>query len=333
MWRPWLSRPEAPTQAVGRDHRTWSARRRAGGRLEERSCYSGGATPWPRQGPRSPAGTGVVVAKMGRAPVASIRHQRNGLEPPRGRILRWGQASGRMMPLCLLCPATLRGSLGRPLSPEGRKQACSFSSTMTNAEQLEEHLFTELKFRPRHLSPLRRLYRQMCRGLLGSEFAFRESPGLHANMKWHYASNARTLQAFQHCLAMSHLRESLSIIQGNSELLAACFVVVKGETPLTDFHVDYGQSEIPAGATGTMLTPLLPFDERFGHLDCREGALDFEYRYQMGDAIPFDGKFEHRSQVSGTGGAATRILVSWSIATSDIRYRHAIRRVIDSQTK
>ena len=204
---------------------------------------------------------------------------------------------------------------------------------MTHAERFEEHLFTELQFTPRNLSPLRRLYRQMRRDCLEAGMSFHESPGLHANMTWHYASSPQTLEAFRLCLAGCHLRESLSIVHGDSQLLAACFVVVQGDTPTMDYHMDYGEREIPSGVTGTMLTPLVAFDEPFGHLDCREGPADFEYRYRMGDAILFDGKFEHRSQPSHSIGAATRILVSWSIATNDIRYRFAIRRIIESQTK
>lgn len=203
---------------------------------------------------------------------------------------------------------------------------------MTHAERFDEHLFTELHFSPRHLSPLRRLYRQMRGGCLGTDFSFRESPGLHANMTWQYASNPETLEAFRRCLTDSNLRESLSIVHGGSELLAACFVVVTGDTPELDFHVDYGEREIPAGVTGTMLTPLIAFGEPFGHLDCREGTEEFEYRYRLGDAILFDGKFEHRSQASQSDETATRVLVSWSIATSDARYRFAIDRIIASQT-
>ena len=204
---------------------------------------------------------------------------------------------------------------------------------MTHAERFDEHLFTELQFSSRHLSPLRRLYRQMSRGCLGADYSFRESPGLHANMTWHYASNPHTLEAFRHCLTGSQLAESLSIVHGSSQLLAACFVVVQGDTPAMGYHVDYGEREIPAGVTGTMLTPLIAFSESFGHLDCREGPEEFEYRYRIGDAILFDGKFEHRSQASSSEGAAARILVSWSIATNDVRYRFAIDRIIDSQTK
>jgi hypothetical protein len=204
---------------------------------------------------------------------------------------------------------------------------------LNHTQQFEEHLFTELEFRPRHLSPLKRLYRQMQAGCLGEGLAFRASPGLHANMTWHYASTPRTLAAFAHCLTGSDLRESLTIVHGNSQLLAACFVVVRGDTPKQDFHMDYGEREIPAGVTGTMLTPLLALDERFGHLDCREGVGEFEYRYELGKAILFDGKFEHRSQATESAGPGARILVSWSIATNDARYSFAIGRVIDSQTK
>lgn len=219
------------------------------------------------------------------------------------------------------------------LSRRLRRGSQPIALPMSHAEDFEEHLFTELQFSPRNLGPLRRLYRQMRRDCLGEGLSFRESPGLHANMTWHYASSPRTLEAFRLCLAGSQLKKSLSIVHGDSQLLAACFVVVRGDTPALDFHMDYGEREIPSGVTGTMLTPLIAFDEDFGHLDCREGLDEFEYRYRMGDAILFDGKFEHRSQASRSDGTATRILVSWSIATDDARYRFAIRRIIDSQTK
>lgn len=208
-----------------------------------------------------------------------------------------------------------------------------YSTSVTHAEEFSEHLYTKLQFSSRHLGPLRRLYRQMRRNCLGSKYSFHEAPGLHADMTWHYASNPRTLAAFDLCLTESSLRESLSIVHGDSKLLAACFVAVRGNTPLLDYHMDYGDREIPAGVTGTMLTPLLAFDDEFGHLDCREGLEEFEYRYKMGDAILFDGKFEHRSQAALSDGVATRILVSWSIATDDARYRFAIGRIIDSQTQ
>ncbi|MEZ6015476.1 MAG: hypothetical protein R3F49_10205 [Planctomycetota bacterium] len=204
---------------------------------------------------------------------------------------------------------------------------------MTHAKQFDERLFTELHFDARHLSPLRRLYRHMLGNCLGAGFSFREAPGLHPKMTWHYASSPRTLAAFRHCLTSSDLRESLSIVHGDSQLLAACFVVVRGDTPSMDFHVDYGERAIPAGVTGTMLTPLLALDAQFGHLDYREGRGQFEYRYQLGKAILFDGKFEHRSQAANSVGPGTRTLVSWSIATNDAQYRFAIGRIIDSQTK
>ena len=202
---------------------------------------------------------------------------------------------------------------------------------MTRAQQFQDHLFTELAFRARHLSPLRRLYRQMLSDCLGEQFSFHASPGLHANMTWHYATSPPTLAAFHRCLTDSDLGESLSIVHGDSRLLAACFVVVEGDTPVLDYHVDYGQAEIPAGVTGTMLTPLIAFEPPFGHLDCRDGTRDFEYRYKVGDAILFDGKFEHRSQAAGSVANQARVLVSWSIATEDTRYSFAIKRVIDSQ--
>ncbi len=203
---------------------------------------------------------------------------------------------------------------------------------MSNATRFKERLFTELQFSPRHLSPLRRLYRQMRGDVLGEDFSFHEVPGLHENMTWFYASSPSTLAAFLRCLTNSHLRESLTLVEGNAELLAACFVVVRGDTPQMDFHVDYGQQEIPAGVTGTLLTPLIEFDEEFGHLDYREGVVEHEYRYQRGDAILFDGKFEHRSQEAPSQGGLDRILVSWSLATMDARYQFAIRRVIESQS-
>lgn len=204
---------------------------------------------------------------------------------------------------------------------------------MTHAEDFSSHLFTELSFSQRKLGALRRLYRQMDRDCLGVGQSFRESPGLHSNMRWHYASSLKTLEAFRLCLTGSRLNESLSIVHGDSQLLAACFVVVQGNTPLQDFHMDYGEREIPSGVTGTMLTPLLEFHEDFGHLDYLDGTEERRYRYQVGDAILFDGKFEHRSQASTSESRAKRVLVSWSIATKDVRYRFAIQRVIDSQTK
>ncbi len=202
---------------------------------------------------------------------------------------------------------------------------------MTRAQQFHDHHFTELPFQARHLSRLRRLYRQMLAGCLGERFSFEASPGLHANMTWHYATSPAALAEFGRCLSESDLGESLSIVGGDSRLLAACFVIVDGDTPAQDFHVDYGQSEIPAGVTGTMLTPLIAFDAPFGHLDCREGLRTFEYRYRIGEAILFDGKFEHRPQLAGSIVDEMRVLVSWSIATEDERYRFAIQRVIDSQ--
>ena len=45
---------------------------------------------------------------------------------------------------------------------------------MTHAERFEEHLFTELQFTPRNLSPLRRLYRQMRRYCLEAGMSFHE---------------------------------------------------------------------------------------------------------------------------------------------------------------
>jgi len=202
---------------------------------------------------------------------------------------------------------------------------------MTRAQHFQDHLFTELAFRARHLSPLRRLYRQMLTNCLGEQFSFHASPGLHGNMTWHYATSPPTLAAFQRCLTDSDLGESLSIVHGDSKLLAACFVVVEGDTPVLDYHVDYGQQEIPSGVTGMMLTPLMAFDSPFGHLDCREGRREFVYRYRVGEAILFDGKFEHRPQLAGSVEDTARVLVSWSIATLDEHYRFAIQRVIDSQ--
>ncbi len=202
---------------------------------------------------------------------------------------------------------------------------------MTRAQHFQEHLFTELPFRARHLSPLRRLYRQMLAGCLGEQFSFHASPGLHPNMTWHYATNPHTLAAFQRCLTGSDLSESLSIVDGDARLLAACFVVVRGDTPALDYHVDYGQVEIPAGVTGTMLTPLHAFNPPYGHLDYCDGGRELEYRYRVGDAILFDGKLEHRPQAAGSIEGEARVLVSWSIATEDPRYCFAIRRVIDSQ--
>lgn len=203
---------------------------------------------------------------------------------------------------------------------------------MTHAESFKETLHTELQFNARHLSPLRRLYRQMRGGCSEARHSFRASPGLHSNMTWHYASNPRTLDAFRRCITDSALRESLTIVDGDSELLAGCFVVVEGDTPAMDYHMDYGEREIPVGVTGTMLTPLTTLDEGFGHLDYREGEEELEYRYKLGDALLFDGKFEHRSQEARSDGVNARVLVSWSIATNDERYRFPIGRVIDSQT-
>lgn len=167
-------------------------------------------------------------------------------------------------------------------------------------------------------------------GYLGERFTFEASAGLHPNMTWHHAMSPAAFDEFQHCISVSNYAESLSIEDGDSRLLAACFVV-EGDTPDQNFHVDHGQREIPAGVTSTMLMPLKTIEAPFGHLDCREVRREFEDRYRNGEAVLFDGKFEHRPQVPGSPERAARVLVSWSIATEDERYRFAIQRVIDRQ--
>lgn len=203
---------------------------------------------------------------------------------------------------------------------------------MSHSARFKERLFTELRFSKRHLGPLRRLYRQMQGDYLAPDHSFRRRQGLHANMSWHYASSPRTLTSFRRCMDDTNLRESFAIVDGEAELLAACFVVVDGDSPEAEFHMDYGEREIPVGSTGTLITPLYELDPGFGHLDFREEGHESEYRYRCGDAILFDGKFEHRSQAALHEGDRKRALVSWSIASRDERYRHAIHRVIDSQS-
>ena len=49
---------------------------------------------------------------------------------------------------------------------------------MTRAQHFKEHHYAELSFKARHLSPLRRLYRQMRAGCLGERFTFEASSAL-----------------------------------------------------------------------------------------------------------------------------------------------------------
>ncbi len=203
---------------------------------------------------------------------------------------------------------------------------------MTHSSRFRERLFTELRFSTRHLGPLRQLYRRLCEDALEPGVAFEKVVGLHPNMAWHYAASPRTLAAFDDCLERSNLQRSFEIVGGRPRLHAACFIVTRKELPDLEFHIDYGDEEIPKGVTSTMLTPLLPFERGFGHLDYRADEKDLEYRYQLGRAILFDGKFEHRSQPFRCSTSAERVLVSWSIASTERRYAPAIRRVIESQT-
>lgn len=203
---------------------------------------------------------------------------------------------------------------------------------MTHASHFRERLFTELRFSTRHLGPLRQLYRRLREDELGAGVSFEKVIGLHPNMAWHYAATPATLAVFDDCLVRSNLRRSFEIVGGNPRLHAACFIVIRRELPDLEFHIDYGDEEIPPGVTSTMLTPLLPFEAGFGHLEYREDEQDLEYRYQLGRAILFDGKFEHRSQPFRCSSSTERVLVSWSIASTQRRYAPAIRRVIQSQT-
>ena len=204
---------------------------------------------------------------------------------------------------------------------------------MTKEAQFREKLFTELSFGVCHLRPLRRLYEQLREDRLDADRSFHVLTGLHPNMVWYYAANPRTLAVFGDCLEESNLRRSLSIVSGDPGLLAACFIVVEKGLPAMEFHIDYGEQEIPAGVSSTMLTPLYAFEDHFGNLDYRDGSTKAEYRYRLGRAILFDGKFSHRTQSYRCDGRSERVLVSWSIASRKPRYRSAIRRVIESQSK
>lgn len=203
---------------------------------------------------------------------------------------------------------------------------------MTHATRFRDRLFTEIAFGTRHLEPLRKLYRLARAGDLPRSQHFNVVTGLHDNMAWHYAANPRTLEPFGTCLRASNLRRSLAIVGADPKLYAACFIVIAKELPELEFHIDFGEDSIPAGVSSTMLTPLFPFEPGFGHLEYREDGEQLEYRYELGKAILFDGKFEHRSQSFRAKSSTERVLVSWSVAATDRRYRPAIRRVIDSQT-
>ena len=204
---------------------------------------------------------------------------------------------------------------------------------MTHASRFRNELFTELAFGVRHLEPLRTLYRRLRDGRLPSGQRFNRVTGLHPNMAWHYAATSEALEPFAACLADSNLNRSLRIVEGEPRLYAACFIVISKRLPPMEYHIDFGEEVIPAGVSSTMLTPLFPFAADFGHLEYRadEDDPDHEYRYELGKAILFDGKFEHRSQSFRCRGSAERVLVSWTIASTEPRYSAAIRRVVDSQ--
>ena len=204
---------------------------------------------------------------------------------------------------------------------------------MSHKRRFRDTLFTELSFGTSHLQPLRKLYQELRSSRIDRSLSFDVLEGLDKNMFWYYAANQKTLDQFGTCLRRSNLKRSLDIVDGRPELIAACFIVVtKGISPC-GYHIDYGEEEIPEGVSATLLTPLYEFAPQFGHMEYLNGTTQAEYRYRLGRAILFDGKLEHRSQPFEYDGDKERVLVSLSIASTRPRYRAAIRRVIDSQTK
>lgn len=202
---------------------------------------------------------------------------------------------------------------------------------MSKQEEFLNSGITKLAFSFDALEPIRQLYFDiMTDGLDPSvDIGIKSHEDYSAefkdvNMKWYYAKSPAALNIFRNVLDGCELALSRDIIgsdKNTMRVVQANIIETVGSYPTGRWHSDFHHPKLATNESGTLLTPLFPFQPYFGGLETTSAHRD-EYdaydelatihQYKEGQGILFDGTSTiHRTQSYKAFSGDKRILVCW----------------------
>ncbi|WP_313687758.1 hypothetical protein [Pantoea sp.] len=146
----------------------------------------------------------------------------------------------------------------------------------------------------------------------------------NVSMRWYFAKSPAALGIFRTVLDGCELALSRDIIGNNRHtmrVVQANIIETIGSYPVGRWHSDFYHENLGNNESGTLLTPLFPFQTYFGGLETTAAHRDecdlydeltTVHKYQEGQAILFDGTSTiHRTQSYNAYPGDKRILVCW----------------------
>lgn len=144
------------------------------------------------------------------------------------------------------------------------------------------------------------------------------------SMRWYFAKSPEALKIFRDVLDGCELVLSRDIIgndRGTMRVVQANIIETIGSYPTGRWHSDFYHEGLVGNESGTLLTPLFPFQPYFGGLETTSAhrddynnydELSAVHKYKEGEAILFDGtETIHRTQSYKAHQNDKRILVCW----------------------
>lgn len=206
---------------------------------------------------------------------------------------------------------------------------------------------TKLSFSFESLDPIRQLYFDIMNdnleppidiGIKSHEDYSEEFKNVR--MRWYYAKSREALNIFRNVLDGCELALSRDIIGLSREtmrVVQANIIETVGSYPTGRWHSDFFHESLGANESGTLLTPLFPFQPYFGGLETTSAHRD-EYnqydelmtvhKYKEGQGILFDGTSTiHRTQSYNAYPGDKRILVCWQFGCTRDEMQPVLTRI------
>ncbi|MFS2221398.1 hypothetical protein [Pantoea sp. B65] len=202
---------------------------------------------------------------------------------------------------------------------------------MSKKKEFLEKGVTKLAFSFDELDPIRKLHFNILDENLPPEIDIGikshedYSEEFHdVRMRWYFAKSPDALNIFRNVLDGCELALSRDIIGSNKitmRVVQANIIETIGSYPTGRWHSDFFHEHLKRNESGTMLTPLFPFQTYFGGLETTSAHRDDYdnydklasiHKYKEGEAILFDGTSTiHRTQSYKAYPGDKRILVCW----------------------
>ncbi|MGW4847116.1 hypothetical protein [Nocardia brasiliensis] len=218
---------------------------------------------------------------------------------------------------------------------------------MSKKAEFLNNRITKLQFSYDALRPIIELYESILSdtlpegvdiGIKAHEDYSEEFAGVQ--MRWYFAKSPEALEIFRRVLDGCELAMSRDIVgtsRNRMRVLQANIIEITGSYPVGRWHSDFTDERLTLNESGTLLTPLLPFELHFGGLETttvlRGESLDYDehatvHKYREGEAILFDGTATiHRTESYQAQPYEKRVLVCWQFGDTRRDLRPVLKRV------